>query len=173
MASDPISGALYLQGQVVPAALAAAAWFLAFSPMKYTTAVMTGVWILTGTSLEPSIAMLMPNPWAAAGAVAVFRVLEVLSLLWFFKVMDRFPPIREVADIMRTAIFQVMEIGFLIGGALAAAAFAGGWGVAAVIAAWFINARSNSPVMPMSVGAVTAIGVGIVANLLALAGISL
>ncbi len=173
MASDPISAALYLHGLAVPAALAAAAWFLAFVPMKYTTAVMTGVWILTGTSLEPSIAMLMPNPWIAAAAVAVFRIIEVLSLLWFFKNLDRFTVIREIADTMRTAIFQVMEIAFLVGGAMAAAAFAGGWGVAAVIAAWFINQRSNAPVMPMSLGAVTAIGVGIIANLLALAGVHL
>ena len=74
---------------------------------------------------------------------------------------------------MRTAIFQVMEIGFLVGGALAAAAWAGPWGVAVVVGAWFLNSRAKSPVMPMSLGAIAALGVGVVVNLLAVLGLHL
>jgi hypothetical protein len=74
---------------------------------------------------------------------------------------------------MRTAIFQVMEIGFLVGGALAAASWAGEWGVATVVAAWFVNIKAKSPVMPMSLGAISALGVGVIVNVLALVGLHL
>jgi hypothetical protein len=169
---DPFSAHLYALGLAIPAAAVMLMWAFAFIPMKFTTAVVTGT-MATGTFLEPVVALLMPNPWIAAFAVAVLRVVEVYSLLRVVGWIERFPSIREVADVMRTAIFQVMEIGFLVGGALAAAAWAGTWGVAAVVAAWFINIRLKSPVMPMSLGAIAALGVGVVVNFMALLGLHL
>ena len=147
-------------------------WAFAFIPMKFTTAVVTGT-MATGTFLEPVVALLLPSPWTAAIGVAALRILEVYSLLLVLRWIERFPSIREVADVMRTAIFHVMEIGFLVGGALAAAAWAGQWGVATVVAAWFLNIRAKSPVMPMSLGAIAALGVGVVVNVMAAAGLHL
>jgi len=172
VAMDPLSSHLYAIGLVVPAAMVMLMWAFAFIPMKFTTAVVTGT-MATGTFLEPVVAMLMPNVWAAAAGVAVLRVVEVLLLLTVIGWIERWPNIREVADVMRTAIFQVMEIGFLIGGALAAAAWAGPWGVAVVVAAWFVNIRAKSPVMPMSLGAIAALGVGVVVNVFAFLGFTL
>lgn len=171
-AMDPFSAHLYALGLAIPAAAVMLMWAFAFIPMKYTTAVVTGT-MATGTFLEPVVALLMPNPWVAAIAVAVLRVVEVFALLRVVGWIERFPSIREVADVMRTAIFQVMEVGFLIGGALAAAAWAGTWGVAAVVAAWFINIWMKSPVMPMSLGAIAALAVGVVVNVMALIGLHL
>lgn len=172
IAMDPFSAHLYAIGLAVPAAAVMLMWAFAFIPMKFTTAVVTGT-MATGTFLEPVVALLMPNPWVAAIAVAILRVVEVFSLLRIVGWIERFPSIREVADVMRTAIFQVMEIGFLIGGALAAAAWAGTFGVAAVVVAWFVNIRMKSPVMPMSLGAIAALGVGVVVNVMALIGLHL
>lgn len=172
IAMDPFSAHLYALGLAIPAAAVMLMWAFAFIPMKFTTAVVTGT-MATGTFLEPVVALLMPNPWIAAIAVAILRVVEVYSLLRVVGWIERFPSIREVADVMRTAIFQVMEIGFLVGGALAAAAWAGTWGVAAVVAAWFVNIRMKSPVMPMSLGAIAALGVGVVVNVMALIGLHL
>ncbi|WP_169950469.1 YhfT family protein [Microbispora sp. H11081] len=169
MTKDPISGLLYAQGLAIPAALIMLAWAFAFIPMKFTTAAVTGC-MATGTFLDQGIAMLMPNPWAAAAACAALRAVEVLALVAVVRGIERLPSIREVADVMRTAIFHVMEIGFLIGGALAASAFAGQWGFAIVIAAWFLNSRKNFPVMPMSVGAYAALAVGVFVNILAVLG---
>lgn len=166
MTKDPISGLLYAQGLAIPAALVMLAWAFAFIPMKFTTALVTGC-MATGTFLDQALAMLMPNPAVAAAAVAALRVLEILALIHVVRAIERVPSIREVADVMRTAIFHVVEIGFLIGGALAAARFAGEWGVAIVVAAWFLNSRKNNPVMPMSVGAYAALAVGVFVNLMA------
>jgi hypothetical protein len=172
VAADPISGSLYAHGSTVAAALVVLGWAVAFIPMKYTTAVVSGC-MATGTYLEPVIAMLMPNPLVAGIVTGVLGVAEVFVLLWLVERLERFPAIREIADVMRTAIFHVMEIGFLVGGAFAAIALGGEWGAAAVIAAWFLNSRANSPVMPMSVGAVTALCVGFVVNVLHMTGLSL
>jgi hypothetical protein len=172
MTKDPIAGELYALGLAIPSALVMLAWAFAFLPMKLTTAVVTGC-MATGTFLDAGLAVLMPNPWVAAIAVAALRVVEVWVLLPTVRLIERFPTIREVADVMRTAIFQVMEVAFLIGGGLLAAVFAGQWGVAIVVGAWLINSRANSPVMPMSVGAFGALGAGFAANILHLFGISL
>ncbi|MCW2736846.1 YhfT family protein [Nocardioides sp.] len=172
MAKDPVSGVLYSQGLAVPAALVMAVWAFSYIPMKFTTATMTGC-MATGTFLEVVVALLMPNPWAAAIACGVLRLVELLALRSVVTLVERVPQIRTLADVVRTAIFQVMEIGCLIGGALAASHLAGGWGVGVVIGAWFLNARKSNPVMPMSVGVVAALGVGLFVNALALVGLAL
>ena len=175
VASAPNCADLYsigAHGFAVPAVLVMLMWAFAFIPMKFTTAVVTGT-MATGTFLEPVVALLLPNPWSAAIAVGALRIVEVFSLLLVLGWIERFPSIREVADVMRTAIFQVMEIGFLVGGALAAAAWAGQWGVAVVVAAWFLNIKAKSPVMPMSLGAIAALGVGFAVNVMALVGLNL
>jgi hypothetical protein len=169
MAKDPISALLYQKGLALPAALVLLAWAFAFIPMKFTTAVVTGC-MASGSFLDQGVAMLMPNPWAAAVAVAFMRIIEILLLIRIFRFLEKYPTIREVADVMRTAIFHVMEIGFLIGGALAAAKYAGEFGLAIVILAWFINSRKNNPVMPMSLGALSALGIGLFVNLLSVLG---
>jgi hypothetical protein len=172
MAKDPVSGWLYAHGLAVPAALVMLAWAFSYVPMKFTTAVMTGC-MATGTFLEVAVAVLMPNVWTAAIACGVLRVLEVLALRSVVRLVERMPTIRTLADVVRTAIFQIMEIGFLIGGALAANRLAGEWGVGVVIGAWFLNARKNNPIMPMSIAAFAALGVGLAVNVLALVGLRL
>jgi uncharacterized protein YhfT len=172
MAKDPISGHLYALGHAVPAAIVMAAWAFAFLPMKLTTAAVTGC-MATGTFLDAAVALLMPSPFVAAIAVGALRVVEVWAIVPLVRLFERVPSIREVADVMRTAIFHVMEIAFLIGGALAAARFAGEFGFAFVVGAWWVNSRANSPVMPMGVGPFAALVVGVVANVLHAVGVSL
>lgn len=172
MAKDPVSGLLYAQGLAVPAALVMAVWAFSYVPMKFTTATMTGC-MPTGTFLEVVVALLMPDPWTAAIACGLLRLGEIYALRPVVGLIQRVPQIRTLADVVRTAIFQVMEIGCLIGGALAASHLAGEWGVGIVIGAWFVNARKSNPVMPMSVGVVAALGVGLFVNVLALVGLTL
>jgi hypothetical protein len=172
IAKDPIAGHLYAIGLAVPAAIVMVAWAFAFLPMKLTTAAVTGC-MATGTFLDAALALLMPSPLTAAIAVAALRVAEVWAIVPLVRLFERVPSIREVADVMRTAIFHVMEIGFLIGGALAAAKFAGGFGFSVVIGAWWLNSRANSPVMPMAVGPFAALVVGLAANLLHAVGVTL
>jgi hypothetical protein len=149
-----------------------AVWAFSYIPMKFTTATMTGC-MATGTFLEVVVALLMPNPWIAAIACGGLRLVELLALRSVVGLVERLPQIRTLADVVRTAIFQVMEIGCLIGGALAASHLAGAWGVGIVIGAWFLNARRSNPVMPMSVGVIAALCVGLFVNALALVGLAL
>ena len=172
LTKDPIAGHLYALGLAVPSALVMLAWSFAFVPMKLTTAAVTGC-MATGTFVDAGLAVLMPNPLVAALAVGGLRVVEVYSIGPVVRALERFPSIREVADVMRTAIFHVMEIAFLIGGALVAVHFAGTFGAAFVIGAWWLNSRANSPVMPMAIGAVAALLVGGLANVLHVLGVSL
>jgi hypothetical protein len=172
MTQDPVSGALYASGLVIPALLVMVAWGFAYVPMKFATASVTGC-MSTGTFIDGGIALLMPNPVVAAVALGVLRIVEIWSIQPMVDLIEKFPSIREVADVMRTAIFHVMEIAFLIGGGLAALHWAGEWGVAFVVGAWWLNNRANSPVMPMAVGAASALVVGLVANVLHVVGVSL
>jgi hypothetical protein len=172
MTKDPIAGHLYALGLAVPSFLVMVAWAFAFLPMKLTTAAVTGC-MATGTFLDAGVAVLMPNPIVAAIAVGLLRVGEVWAILPAVRFIERVPSIREVADVMRTAIFHVMEVAFLIGGGIAAALWAGQYGVAVVVGAWWINQRANSPVMPMAVGALGALIAGVLANVLHLFGVSL
>jgi Protein of unknown function len=172
MTKDPLAGQLYALGLAVPSMLVMLAWMFAYVPMKFTTAAVTGC-MATGTFLDAGVAVLMPDPLTAAIVVGLLRIVEVWSILPIVRLVERFPTIREVADLMRTAIFHVMEIGFLIGAGFAAYRFAGQWGTAFVIGAWWINSRANSPVMPVAIGAFSALIVGLVANLLHVVGVSL
>ena len=172
MTKDPVAGELYALGLAVPSFLVMVSWAFAFLPMKLTTAAVTGC-MATGTFLDAGIAVLMPNPIVAAIVVGALRVLEVWAIVPAVRMIERFPSIREVADVMRTAIFNVMEVAFLIGGGLAAAAWAGQYGVSIVIATWWINQRANSPVMPMAVGALGALITGVLANIVHVFGVSL
>jgi hypothetical protein len=162
-ANDPISGALYARDLIFPAVLVMLAWGFAYMPMKFTTAATTGC-MFTGSFYEAALAMLMPNPVAAFVALAALRVVEVYALLPALRLFERYPEIRELADTMRTAQGRVMEIAFLVAGAIAAASLAGGFGVAVVIAAWWLNSRASAPIMPLAVGPFAALVVGIVVN---------
>jgi hypothetical protein len=170
LANDPIQGALYASGLVFPAVLVALAWGFAYLPMKYTTAATTGS-MMTGTFYEAALAMLMPGPVAAFAALALLRVVEVYALMPVLRLLERRPELRELADTMRTATGHVMEVAFLIGGALAAASVAGGLGIALVIGGWWLNGRLRAPIMPLAIGPFMAILVGVVVNLFHLIGV--
>ncbi|MGI8824072.1 MAG: YhfT family protein [Chloroflexota bacterium] len=170
-ANEPIQGVLYAHGLVIPAVLVALSWGFAYMPMKFTTAAATGC-MATGSFLDAAVAMLMPNPVVAFVALFLLRIVETYSLLPSERLLERYPVIREVADFMRTAQGHVMEIAFLVGGALAANSIAGGFGVAAIIALWWLNNRAHFPVMPVSVGALGAILVGLLINLFRLIGLT-
>ena len=167
---DPVQAKLFAEGLPWEAALVAFTWGLAFAPMKYTTALATGT-MVTYTFFETGVAILMPNWIVAFFAVALLRVLEIYGLFALGRLFDRYEEVRAMADVLRTAIFHVMEIGLLIGGGIAANAMAPGIGFLIVVGAWWINRYADSPIMPMAVGPIAAILVGVIANILAVLGL--
>jgi hypothetical protein len=172
MSNGPIAGRLYSTGFVVPAALVMLAWALSYVPMKFATAVVTGC-MATGTFMDMAVAILMPNWWSAALALFILRFVEVWSLEPVVRFLDAVPEVRGLSETMRTSIFHVMEIGFLIGGGLVAAQFAGMFGFGAVVVIWWINSKAGSKIMPMAVGALAALLVGFVANFFEAVGLGM
>jgi hypothetical protein len=148
------------------------AWALSYVPMKFATAVVTGC-MATGTFMDMAVAILMPNWWSAALALFILRFVEVWSLEPVVRFLDAVPEVRGLSETMRTSIFHVMEIGFLIGGGLVAAQFAGMFGFGAVVVIWWINSKAGSKIMPMAVGALAALLVGFVANFFEAVGLGM
>lgn len=167
---DPPQGALYAAGMKWDAIIVLVALGVAFFPMKFTSALVSGS-MITFSFFDGAIALLMPN-WIAAGiAVAAWKVIEVYFLVKIGLFINRYPFIRSLSDDMRTSIYNVMEIGLLIGSAVAAEQIAPGWGFMLVPAAWWINNYAGAPVVRMGIGPITVIAVGILANLFKVLGI--
>jgi hypothetical protein len=113
----------------------------------------------------------MRNWWLAGIAVAIWRILEVYALVQVGTFLNRFPTMRSLSDDIRTSIYNVMEIGLLIGSALAANKMAPGWGFMVVPAAWWINNYAGAPIVRMGIGPIAVIVVGILANLFKIIGL--
>jgi hypothetical protein len=171
MANHPIQGALYARGHVIAAVLIALAWAFAMLPMKTMTTVTSGA-MSTGTYFEAAIAMLMPSPVYAFVALFVTRIIEVYALLPTQALFERHGVIREMADVMRTAIGHMMELALVVGAVVAAHLVLGPLAGAAVIAAVWLNRRADSPVSPISIGAWGAVAAGAVAAAAAAVGLS-
>ena len=102
----------------------------------------------TIVSIDTSIAAAMP------GVLAVVTIDDLASL----PMIPGLPP--EVAPLHRPLLAPGV-VRFV------------GEPVAVVVAAWFLNIKAKSPVMPMSLGAIAALGVGFAVNVMALVGLNL
>ena len=113
----------------------------------------------------------MPN-WILGGlAAGAWRFLEILLIIKIGKLLNKYPSIRTIADDIRTTIYNAMEIGLLIGSAIAANAIAPGWGFLIIPAMWWLNDYAKSPIVRMGIGPIGVIVVGILANIFQLIGL--
>lgn len=170
MALDPPQGPLYAEGRKIEAAIALVSIGIAFFPMKFTTALLSGA-MMTFSFFDGAIAILMPN-WIIAGiAVGVWRFIEIYLIIYLGRLLNKFPSIRTISDDIRTTIYNAMEIGLLIGSAIAANKIAPGWGFMIIPAIWWINEYAKAPFVRMGVGPMGVIVVGILANIFKLIGL--
>lgn len=167
---DPPVGPLLIEGKWVEAIICLVSLGIAFFPMKFSTALLSGC-MMTFSFFDAAIAILMPNWMVAAVVCAVWKGVEVYLIVYIGKFLNRFPGIRSVSDDIRTAIYNAMEIGLLIGSAIAANAIAPGWGFMILPAVWILNEYAKSPIVKMGLSPICVIIVGIVANIFKLLGL--
>ncbi|GBU10392.1 inner membrane protein [Erysipelotrichaceae bacterium] len=172
LAGDPISQKLMIEGLYSEAALAAFARGIGFIPLVFSTAIVTGVYGPAGTTFVFVIGILFRgNPLLAFVAGFAVIVVEILLLDSAAKGLDKFPGVREMGEHIRTAMNKVLEVGLLIGGALASEAIAPGIGYFWVIGIYLLNKTAKKPLVDLAVGPVAAISLGLLVNILALVGL--
>lgn len=171
MAGDPISLNLMKEGQFTDAGIAALARGIGFIPLIASTAIATGVYGPVGMTFVFAIGLFVRNPFLAALLGAVMIGLEVLLLGQIAKLLDKFPGVRKSGDNIRTAMTKLLEVALLVGAMNAANAIAPGIGFFVVIGLYILNEIAGKPVVRMAVGPISAILVGILANILAVVGL--
>ncbi|MPN29026.1 hypothetical protein SDC9_176474 [bioreactor metagenome] len=112
-----------------------------------------------------------------AGALTV--ILETFVLGSIGKLLDTFPALREMGDHIRNAMSQILEVALLVGGFIASNSIMamiglGYVGSMAVMVTWMLNKTAKKPfLIPLAVGPVVTIAMGILVNLLFLIGFPL
>ncbi|HMM22539.1 MAG TPA: YhfT family protein [Selenomonadales bacterium] len=173
LAGDPISLNLLAKGKDYEAALTAFARGIGFIPLVTTTAIATGVYGPVGLTFVFTIGLLIKNPLAAFVLGAVMIAAEVLLLDALAKFLDKFPGMRKCGDNIRTAMSKLLEVALLVGGMMAANAMAPGLGFFVVAGLYILNQTAKKPFVNMAVGPLGAILVGVLVNLLYIAGLYL
>jgi hypothetical protein len=173
LAGDPISLNLLAKGKTTEAALTAFARGIGFIPLVATTAIATGVYSPIGMTFVFVIGLAVNNPFLAFVLGAAWIVAEVLLLDVLAKFIDRFPGMRKCADNIRTAMTKILEVSLLVGGMMAANAMAPGLGFFVVAGLYILNQTTKKPLVTMAVGPAGAILVGILVNVLYVAGLYL
>ena len=176
VAEGPASMAFTAEGRYKEAALAALVRCIGFIPLVMTTAVISGVYSPAGTKAihVPAILFINFGIMGLAGsflAGVLIMIIEILLLGFIAKGLDRFPGMKELGDNTRTAMSKVLDIAFLAGGMMAANAIAPTIGFIWVIGLFYLNQNSKKPVSGMAIGPIGAISMGILVNLLHLAGL--
>ncbi len=171
VAGDPISLNLAGEGKYVDAGFAALARGIGFIPLIVSTTIATGVYGPVGMTFIFAIGFFIKNPIISFIVGAAVMGLEVLLLGKIGHSMDKYPGIREAGDNIRNAMSKLLEVALLVGGMNAANAIAPGMGFFIVAGLYILNEISGKPVVSMAVGPISAILVGILANLLSLIGL--
>ena len=91
----------------------------------------------------------------------------------FHRFLDQFPGMRKCADNIRTAMTKILDVALLVGGMMAANAMAPGLGFLLVVGLFALNQTAKHPLVTMAVGPVGAIFVGVLINILYVAGLYL
>lgn len=172
LAGEPIAGALLGKGEVMSAALVAFVQAIAFMPLVITTALVSGVYNQNGwNDWLLGLGYIAPNPLVAGILGAGAMGFEVLSLRKIGGYLNRFPALKMSGDNIRTAMVQILEVALLVGGINAGNQIWEGTGLFMVVALYILNEIAGKPVMRLAAGPIAAIVVGVVANILALAGL--
>lgn len=187
LTSDVISGPLAFNGQFTEAALVALVRAIGYIPLVYTTAIVTGVFSPAGSYFVIAVGLfcasfgLSPMMLIAvsfvAGALTV--ILETFVLGSIGRLLDTFPALREMGDHIRNAMSQILEVALLVGGFIASNSIMamiglGYIGSMSVMVTWMLNKTAKKPfLIPLAVGPVVTIAMGILVNVLFLLGFPL
>lgn len=167
LAVDVLPQQLMIKGQIQAAAMATFARAIGFIPLVFSTAIVTGVYGMAGTTLIFVIGLLLKGqPLVAFIAGAVWMWIEVQALGATAKGMDKFPGLRAMGDHIRTSLTETISISLLIGAAIACNKMAPNLGFFWVIGIWLLNKKLKKPLVDMAVGPIATIALGLLLNIL-------
>lgn len=186
LTTDVISGPLAQNGSFAEAALVAMVRAIGYIPLVYTTAIVTGVFSPAGSYFSiagglfvAAMGLTMPmEPLVAFVVGAIIMCLEIVLLGTIGSLLDRFPALRELGDHIRDAMSKILELALLVGGFTSSFAIMnevglGSVGPMAVMIIWMLNKTAKKPMLiPLAVGPIVAILMGIVANLIKILGLA-
>ena len=124
-----------------------------------------------GMTFVFAIGFFIKSPIIAFIVGAAMIGVEVLLLDKLGTSMDKYPGMRSAGDNIRNAMSKLLEIALLVGGMNAANAIAPGLGFFVVSGLYILNEIAGTPVVRMAVGPMSAILVGILANILSVIGL--
>lgn len=151
------------------AAIATFARAIGFIPLVFSTAIVTGVYGMAGTTLIFAIGLLLKGQPILAFIAGFFWMwIEVQALSGTAKGLDKFPGLRDMGEHIRTSLQDTISIALLIGAALACNKMAPDIGYFWIIGAWLLNKKMKKPLVDMAVGPIAAIALGILLNILRL-----
>lgn len=172
-APDPTTQGLMFAGEYHSAVLVLIIRFFSFLPLRFTTAVTSGVYSVTGASFQSIAAILVgilfPMPLAPFVAAAACFLMIPMELSLFSKVadiMDKNPAIRELGDSFRGS--ETLEYALLIGSVIAVNAMMDNMGFLLVPLVYMLNKTSKRPLFSMTIGPCTALAFGLFMNILVL-----
>lgn len=169
IAVDVLPQQLLVKNQVMEAAIATFARAIGFIPLVFSTAIVTGVYGMAGTTIIFVIGLLLKGqPILAFLAGFVWMWIEVQALSATAKGLDKFPGLRDMGEHIRTSLQDTIAIALLIGAALACNKMAPNLGYFWVIGFWLLNKKSKKPLVDMAVGPIAAIVLGVLLNILRL-----
>ena len=171
ISGDPISLNLASEGKLIDAGFTALARGIGFIPLIASTAIATGVYGPVGMTFVFAIGFFIKSPIIAFIVGAAMIGVEVLLLDKLGTSMDKYPGMRSAGDNIRNAMSKLLEIALLVGGMNAANAIAPGLGFFVVSGLYILNEIAGTPVVRMAVGPMSAILVGILANILSVIGL--
>lgn len=187
LTTDVISGPLQMQNEFAQAAMVACVRAIGYIPLVYTTAIVTGVFSPAGSYFSVAVGMLCGSFGLSTTMTCVLAFVfgaAVITLETFFlgsigSLLDRFPALRELGDHIRNAMSQILELALLVGGFTASGMIMNEVGMSyigsmIVMIVWMINKCAKKPfLVPMAVGPVVTIGMGILANIIKILGLSI
>lgn len=167
LAVDVLPQQLMIKGDISAAAMATFARAIGFIPLVFSTAIVTGVYGMAGTTLIFVIGLLLKGqPLIAFIAGAVWMWIEVQALGATAKGMDRFPGLRDMGEHIRNSLMETISLSLLIGAAIACNKMAPNLGFFWVIGIWLLNKKLKKPLVDMAVGPIATIALGILLNIL-------
>lgn len=172
LAVDILPQQLLVQGKVNEAAIATIARAIGFVPLVFSTAIVTGVYGMAGTTMIFGLGLLLQgNPLLAFIVGFGWMFIEVTLLSTVTKGLDRFPGIRDMGEHIRSSMTKVIEMALLIGSAMAANQMSQSIGFLWVIGFFLLNKSSKKPIVDLAVGPIAVIALGILVNVLKILGL--
>lgn len=172
LAVDAMPQALINEGKYTEGAIATFARAIGFIPLVFSTAIVTGVYGLAGTTMVFVVGLIFRDiPLLAFVLGAVVMYAEVMLLSVVTKSMDKLPGVREMGEHIRTSLADVLGMAILIGSAMASEQIAPGIGFFWVMGFYLINRMAKKPLVELAVGPVAVVALGILVNILNLVGL--